>query len=192
MVIAAAKRIECEFNCTVIFVHHSGKDESKGSRGHSSLKAAADAEISVKRDGEIRTVTAEKVRDAEDGEVLMTFRLVSVDLGAMADTDPDAEPDERRTSCVIEHAKVEAVQKPTVPCGGNQRIAWDRIGELLRQAGSARPAGRPAITLAAAADAVGNGLVCDPKRRRERANEAIRGLVGRGLLHHAEGWLWCA
>lgn len=108
LVIAAAKLIEREFCCAVIFIHHSGKDESKGSRGHSSLKAAADAEVSVKRDGDIRTVTAEKVRDGADGEVLMTFRLLSVDLGAMSDTDPDADPGERRTSCVVEPAEATA------------------------------------------------------------------------------------
>ena len=44
-VIAAAKLIEREFDCVVLFVHHSGKDEAKGSRGHSSLKGATDAEI---------------------------------------------------------------------------------------------------------------------------------------------------
>jgi len=199
MVLAAAKLIEREFGCAVIFVHHSGKDETKGSRGHSSLKAAADAEISVKRDGDVRTIKAEKVRDGADGEVLMTFRLRSIDLGAMADTDPDAEPDERRTSCVVESIAGETIERPSAPAGGNQRVAWDRIGELLREVGEVRPAGapmavppgRPAVTLDAAADGVGTRLVCEPKRRRERAIQAIRGLVGRGLLRHAEGWIWC-
>ncbi len=199
-VIGAAKRIEQEIGCAVLFVHHSGKDESKGSRGHSSLKAATDAEISVRRDGDIRTITAEKVRDGEDGATLLTFRLLPVDLGPLSDVDPDAEPDERRTSCVVAPAAGEATHKPTAPAGGNQRIAWDRIGELLRQAGDVRPdgapdeipAGRPAITLEAAADAVASRLVCEQKRRRERAIEAVRGLVGRGLLCHAEGWIWCA
>lgn len=106
MVIAAAGVLERELGCAVIFIHHSGKDESKGSRGHSSLKAASDAELSVKRDGDRRTVTAEKVRDGEDGVVLMTFRLASVELGPMSEIDPDAEPDERRTSCVVEATDV--------------------------------------------------------------------------------------
>lgn len=107
-VIAAAKLIERELDCVVLFVHHSGKEEAKGSRGHSSLKAACDAEISVKRNGDIRTVTAEKVRDGADGEVLLTFRLRPVDLGPMIEVDREADLDERRTSCVIE--PVEHVQ----------------------------------------------------------------------------------
>ena len=72
--------------------------------------------------------------------------------------------------------------------------------QLLRAAGDVRPEGasaelppgRPVVTLEAAIEAVAGRLVCEPKRRRERATEAIRGLCGRGLLHHIEGWLWCA
>ncbi|MFA7604461.1 MAG: helicase RepA family protein [Novosphingobium sp.] len=152
MVIAAAKLIERELGCVVLFVHHSGKDEAKGSRGHSSLKAATDAELSVKRNGDIRTITAQKVRDGADGEVLMTFRLRPVDLGAMSDIDPDAEPDERRTSCVV--APAEAV-------GGSEPVKLSDTAEIalrvLRELGAAgddrteesslHPAGRPRVAI---------------------------------------------
>jgi hypothetical protein len=151
-VIAAAKLIEREFDCVVLFVHHSGKDEAKGSRGHSSLKGATDAEISVKRDGDIRTVTAEKVRDGVDGEVLMTFRLRPVDLGPMSDADPEAESDERRTSCVVE--LVEAVQAPgTVRLSDVEEIALQVFKDLCSsaddrtEATSLHPAGRPRVAL---------------------------------------------
>ena len=63
---------------TVMYVHHSGKEESKGSRGHSSLKAACDFELSVRRDGDVRSIHVEKVRDAEDGFRLAAFTLQSV------------------------------------------------------------------------------------------------------------------
>ncbi len=86
--IASAKRIEESLGCVVIFIHHAGKDESRGSRGHSSLKAACDAELSVKRDSDTRCVTVEKCRDGADGEVLLNFTLSAVDLGAMRDIDP--------------------------------------------------------------------------------------------------------
>jgi len=77
MVDAAAAIAEA-INGTCIYVHHSGKDDSKGSRGHSSLKAATDFELSVRRDGEIRTIEVEKVRDAEDQYALASFELVPV------------------------------------------------------------------------------------------------------------------
>ena len=47
--IGNAKRIQEATGAAVLFVHHSGKDTSRGSRGHSSLKGAADLEIEVTR-----------------------------------------------------------------------------------------------------------------------------------------------
>jgi KaiC/GvpD/RAD55 family RecA-like ATPase len=99
--VAAAQAIAEEFGCLVLFVHHSGKDEAKGSRGHSSLKGAVDLELSVKRDGDIRTLAVEKLRDGVDQAALLTFRLATIDLGAVADHDPDADASERVVSCVV-------------------------------------------------------------------------------------------
>ena len=45
------------YNCHVMIIHHSGKDKSKGSRGHSSLRAAVDTEIEVQDEGGFRTAT---------------------------------------------------------------------------------------------------------------------------------------
>ncbi|MCP5682603.1 helicase RepA family protein, partial [Klebsiella pneumoniae] len=39
-------------SASVLLVHHSGKDETKGARGSSSLKAALDVEFNVKKDKE--------------------------------------------------------------------------------------------------------------------------------------------
>jgi hypothetical protein len=102
-VISNAKLIEDAFKCAVMFVHHSGKDETKGSRGHSSLKGAMDAEISIIRNEDIRTFRIEKQKEGMDYYDLFNFKLKTVDLGAMRDFDEDAELHERLTSCVIEH-----------------------------------------------------------------------------------------
>ncbi|HCE07015.1 MAG TPA: hypothetical protein DEQ40_00125, partial [Oxalobacteraceae bacterium] len=51
----------------VILVHHSGKDASKGARGWSGLRAAADAEIEIVRIGDDRAATISKMKDGEDG-----------------------------------------------------------------------------------------------------------------------------
>lgn len=101
-VISNAKMIEDAFKCAVMFVHHSGKDETKGSRGHSSLKGAMDAEISIIRNEDIRTFRIEKQKEGMDYYDLFNFKLKTVDLGPMRDYDQDAELHERLTSCVIE------------------------------------------------------------------------------------------
>lgn len=63
-------------------VHHSGKDEARGARGHSSLRAATDTEIEIKRDPNLTrsTVRVAKQRDLEAAEPF-SFTLKSVALG---------------------------------------------------------------------------------------------------------------
>lgn len=100
--IFAANYLSNELGCLVLFVHHSGKSEGAGARGHSSLLGAADAELAVVRDEEgNRTVETTKVKDGEDGQ-RFAFTLKSVDLGAVRDHDPEAAPDERLSSCIVE------------------------------------------------------------------------------------------
>jgi hypothetical protein len=113
-VIANAKKIEEAFKCAVMFIHHSGKDETKGSRGHSSLKGAMDAEISIVRQEEIRTFRIEKQKEGRDYYDLYNFKLKTIDLGPMANFDSDAEDHERLTSCVIEPTD-EVPQKISIP-----------------------------------------------------------------------------
>ena len=48
--IAAIKSIQAELGGLAMLVHHTGKDAARGLRGHSSLHAALDAAIEVRRD----------------------------------------------------------------------------------------------------------------------------------------------
>ena len=147
LMIAAARRIMATVDCAVAYVHHSGKDESKGSRGHSSLKAATDAEIEVTGVAGDRVMEAIKVRDGESGQ-RFGFRLQAVDLGP--DPDPDADPDERITSCVVQPLdQPPAGTKPKV----RREIALDALRETISEYGkrmpgtSTIPAGINAVTL---------------------------------------------
>jgi RecA-family ATPase len=44
-------RLRDELHCHVCAVHHLGKDATRGSRGHSLLRCAADTEIALKKSG---------------------------------------------------------------------------------------------------------------------------------------------
>ncbi|HWB47533.1 MAG TPA: AAA family ATPase [Stellaceae bacterium] len=80
---------------TVTCVHHSGKDASRGSRGHGSMHNALDQEWAITRDDDIRTINlGSKQRDAADDSAA-TFKLDVVKLGFDADGD-------EVSSCVIE------------------------------------------------------------------------------------------
>jgi hypothetical protein len=77
----------------VLAVHHAGKDLSKGSRGWSGIKAAADVQIEVVRhEDNTREIVIEKMKDGEDG-LRWPFKLEVVELGVDEDGDPV-------TSCV--------------------------------------------------------------------------------------------
>lgn len=192
-IIAAAKELQELIGGLVIVSHHIGKDASKGLRGHSSLHAALDAVIEVRRDGDRREWLIAKSKDGEDGES-HPFKLDIVELG----TDEDGEP---ITSCTLHPLELiaDSIKKVMPPKSGNQRAVWDALGDVFRKAGNARPEGapdtlpqgRPCITLETAIDKTRARLVCDPKRQTERAQAAIRGLIDRGLLCHERGFLWC-
>lgn len=65
--------IQERLGCAVLLVHHSGKDEAKGMRGHSSLFGAVDTELEVVKISEendprrIGEMTVTKQKDGEDG-----------------------------------------------------------------------------------------------------------------------------
>jgi len=75
-------KIKHETGSHVCIVHHSGKDEARGARGHSSLRAATDTELEIKRDPEVTrsVVRVAKQRDLEACDPF-AFTLQSVNLG---------------------------------------------------------------------------------------------------------------
>lgn len=80
---------------TALVVHHAGKDATRGARGWSGIKAAADAELEVSRTDARGLLKITKMKDGNDGRA-WGFRLNIIDLGIDADGD-------RETSCVVEY-----------------------------------------------------------------------------------------
>lgn len=68
LVIQHARKISDALNSTVLFVHHPGKDETRGSRGSSALRGNIDFELHLTRDGLNCTMEVTKQKDAEDGQ----------------------------------------------------------------------------------------------------------------------------
>lgn len=69
--------------CHVLVVHHTGKDEGRGGRGSSALKAACDHELEVSKEGESRTgaITMTKVREGDLEGKRYGFELMPRKLG---------------------------------------------------------------------------------------------------------------
>lgn len=83
---------------TLLVVHHTGHGSKERARGHSSLKAALDAEFRAERCEGQGTLTCTKPKDMEPPQPL-AFELDVVELPE-AWRDPE-EPDDPVTSCVF-------------------------------------------------------------------------------------------
>jgi hypothetical protein len=189
-IIDAAKGLQSKVGGLVLLIHHSGKDQSKGMRGHSSLHAALDAAIEVVRTDERRSWRTAKSKDGSDSTAHF-FRLETLDVGEHDDG-------EAITSCVIVPDDSRgSFRRVMPPKGGNQKVAWDALTDMLRSPGIALvdapetiPHGRTGLRLEAAIDAIRNRLACEPKRRTERAQQALTGLHTKGLIVIDRDYLW--
>lgn len=94
-VLGHCKEITRLTGAMVELIHHSGKDESRGARGWSGLRAACDFEFEVIRADEDRVATITKMKGGADGGEF-GFRLQTIVVGK------DEEQDDE-TTCVVEH-----------------------------------------------------------------------------------------
>lgn len=120
--IAHARGIHRATGALVIVIHHAGKDTSKGARGWSGLRAAADAELEVIRDLQGRRVQVRKQKDGDDTGV-WGFDLEPVNIGVDEDGDPVA-------SCVVVESAVGVVGVIARPVGAIERAVLDVVQGL--------------------------------------------------------------
>lgn len=104
-IIQSVKQLQYDIGGLVILVHHSGKDASRGLRGHSSLHASLDAAIEVTKIDQQRNWRITKSKDGRDDK-LACFRLEVVELGT------DAEGDAITSCVVIEDSEQSPAMKP--------------------------------------------------------------------------------
>lgn len=109
-VISQAKRIQGITGGLILFIHHCGKDPTKGARGHSSLMAAADVAMLVEgKDKDTRTWKIAKNKDGKAG-ISGKFTLQEIELGV----DEDGET---ITSCVVQPCEALESQAKKLPQG---------------------------------------------------------------------------
>jgi AAA domain len=167
VVVASADAIRAATGACVGFVHHSGKDASKGARGSSALRAATDTEILVEGVEGPRTVSIMKQRDLDLGEK-MAFGLEVVEIGM------NPKNGKSITSCIVNHMDQTAapVFKPELR-GKNQKMLIAalraRVASLGKKPwtlhemrGAARELGMSKSTAQSTVDAVANSPFMTP------------------------------
>jgi putative DNA primase/helicase len=184
LILEASKRLQQQTNSLVILIHHTGKDETRGLRGHSSLLAAMDAALEVSRLNEQREWTVAKSKDGQDG-ASFGFRL------SIEELEYD-EYGEVVTSCAIQPAGGSNRDPSTLSLGANQKIALATITGLLASDGEIiQSIGKQAIPFKQALVSIAEQMKGDEvKRKNARAKEAINSLVRLGVFKCNGEYIW--
>lgn len=200
--LAAMERIGEALGVLVVMIHHTGKDASKGARGHSSLFAALDTAIELQHDEETgeRSIRLAKQKDDEDGR-RWGFRLKTVSIGTDSDGDPI-------TSCVVEYVDAPEAKRRDTKQAASEAITLEALRAVLSTDGRKPPLGVPAPAGAYVAPllkvrerAYQIGLSQDGETtaaKRTRWNRALENLGARKVVRiwkneeGSDGWLWLA
>ena len=174
IIIANAQYLQRSTNSLVILIHHTGKDASRGLRGHSSLHAAIDVAIELKGAEGIREWRTSKSKDNE-GAHKHNFELLQIPLGLDDDGD-------RIDSCVV-HIPQTLFIKPPQPTGKNQIAVLRTLEEHGGEDGQFSISETEKIS-------TGTLTHIDEKHRKARTMDTLVGLVKNGNLKKtAEGYL---
>ena len=117
--IRAADALKDRFSCAVIVVHHSGHEAGRP-RGHSSLTAAIDAQLSVKRDRRNQVIVeVEWMRDGPEGDRVIS-RLEPVEVGTNSESDTI-------TSCIVVPVEAATNDPAQGELSDRERLALDAL-----------------------------------------------------------------
>lgn len=203
--ITQAGKLQAFYDCALLVIHHSGKDVTKGLRGHSSLLGAVDTELEINRldsvvnsgNEQIKgsgTITVTKQKDGSD-DIVIGFDVVAIDVSN------SALGFESITSLAVQ-ANSEIVQttkknpKNNQGSGGNQRLEMDSLMKVIKDKASYREVDgttRYGVSLESWREEFWSmkGCTSDDKaafqkawtRARERLVDAKKIVIG-------SGWVW--
>ena len=135
------------YECALLVIHHSGKDVSKGLRGHSSLLGAVDTELEIQRQDSVinsgdssvvgnAILKVSKQKDGADSiEVGIEIVLVEIgtsDLGFETLTSLAIRPNQDIANSASKGSKNNSGS------GGNQRLEMDSLMKVIKAKGSYR------------------------------------------------------
>jgi AAA domain/Bifunctional DNA primase/polymerase, N-terminal len=178
----------------VLLVHHSGKDEARGQRGHSSLLGAVDAELelmklsdddSVHRIGQLTTT---KQKDGEDG-IKFLFHMESV---ALSDIDPD---NNSLALVPVDDAKLPAKKKQQRALNQNDRSVLAALKAALNDAGEVVglpqiPTGMRVVNVALWRQFYYTSSPNEPETKKKTFSRAIDRLVSSGTVLSHANYCW--
>ena len=193
LTLAAAKCLEQAIEGLVVLIHHTGKDQAKGLRGHSSLYAALDSAIAVTKNDKSNTKSWSLAKSKDDvDQVNCGFRLQSHVVGKDEDGDDE-------TSCTIEPVS-SFVPQMSEPTSSRQKPAFKAIKSIVSDSSFTGMAGAPFYTNCTSLDlaviaVVGTLGTVDQSKRKNTAKRLIEQLCSNGYLKsglddEGDAWYW--
>jgi len=143
-------RVQRMLDCTIMILHHSGKDATRGLRGHSSLLGAVDTQLELlkmeggRRDGIAGSglLTISKQKDGADN-IKIGFEMVEVELAASnLGLEPvislAVNPSDEATRAMADTKKKEKKPPSRSGVGKNQQICLDSLHKAIKEFGEMR------------------------------------------------------
>ena len=126
------RRLHEKADLHIAIVGHTGKDETKGSRGSNAHPADADVQVQIFGD-EIKSARVIKGNDQPEGQ-LTAFKLEAAELGLDEDGDPI-------TTAVVSEAMFDGeAQKPARKLSPKHELAVRALNDLVADEGTPIPA----------------------------------------------------
>lgn len=163
-----AKLIQDELGCAVVIIHHTGKDEDRGARGHSSLRGNVEQVIQIKGMKNPRQLIVDKVKDEQLGTQCQ-FDLIAINIGLDAEGEP-------MSGCLVQQAAFDAITRPSKkPLTDVGNVAWKAFNEAR---GTSASVNKDVFKSAIQAQY----QHFEPKHRSTYANRGITQLISRNYI----------
>ncbi|HCG5474323.1 TPA: AAA family ATPase [Vibrio parahaemolyticus] len=138
--ISGCDKVKAATSTSIMCVHHTGKDASKGARGSSVLRAACDYEFHVKRNGQSKLLTFSNTKQKEGAEMpCLELEMETVDLGIVCDHQQPITSLARKKEAVKKEGKIESKTHPIVDALNNNfsgKATREQLRNLLHPEGN--------------------------------------------------------
>lgn len=181
-------KIIADLGATLVFVHHVGKDASRGARGSSVLRAAADTEILIEKIETGRRAIVTKQKDAESG-LTLAFDLDQVNIAGSTETSCIVTVDTWQAEGGTKRAKV----------SGPALVALRALENAITDHGEIPPAStllsrtKRVVRMPFWRDACARVQITEtdtPDAKRKAFTRAAQKLQDTGMIGVFEEWAW--
>jgi hypothetical protein len=177
----------------VMFIHHSGKNQALGARGHSLLRAATDTELEVTKDEytKVSRLSVTKQRDMDQTDDIC-FKLNVIELGR-------DDRDKAVTSCVLEFIDASTQQPRGAVLSASNRRALELLRQAVESGGGVVPVSNQVspntygCTVSLWREYCYNGSIAasdDPNSRRKAFHRASTALQDSGHIRVWGDYVW--